>query len=65
MPRELVDYTVLAGDPTYIAKQLAHVIRPEVSSITIRPHAVPGERVEDVVKSFAKDVMPKVMQLTS
>ena len=65
MPRELVDYTVLAGDPNYIAKQLAHVMRPEVSSITIRPHAVPGERVEDVVKSFAKDVMPKVMQLTS
>jgi 5,10-methylenetetrahydromethanopterin reductase len=65
MPRKLVDYTVLAGDAEHVTEQLARVMRPEVSSITIRPHAVAGERVEDVIKSFAEDVMPKVVQLTN
>ncbi len=65
MPRELVDYTVLAGDAERVANQLAKVMRPEVGSITIRPHAVPGESVEDVVRSFANDVIPRVSRLVN
>ena len=65
MPRELVDYTVLAGDAARVADQLAKVMRPEVGSITIRPHAVPGESVEDVVRSFANDVIPRVSRLVN
>jgi 5,10-methylenetetrahydromethanopterin reductase len=63
MPREVVEYTVLAGDAQRVAEQLARVMRPEVGSITIRPHAVPGESIDEVLKTFAVDVMPRVERL--
>ena len=65
LPREVVDYTVLAGDATRCAEQLAGVVRPEVGSITIRPHAAPGESVKDVIRAFAVDVMPRVERLVA
>ncbi|MGI9334598.1 MAG: LLM class flavin-dependent oxidoreductase [Gammaproteobacteria bacterium] len=63
MPPEVVEYTVLAGDAGRVAEQLARVMRPEVGSITVRPHAVAGEPVEEVVRAFAEDVMPRVEHL--
>lgn len=63
LPREIVEAMALAGDPEHVARQLAGVLRPEVGSITIRPHCVPGESVEDVVRAFAEEVMPRVAQL--
>jgi len=65
LPREVVDTTVLAGDAAHCAEQLAAVVRPEVGSITIRPHAAPGESVEDVIRAFAVDVMPRVEHLVA
>ena len=63
MPREIVDYTVLAGDADRVAEQLAGVLRPEITSVTIRPHCVAGESIESVVRAFAEDVMPRVERL--
>jgi 5,10-methylenetetrahydromethanopterin reductase len=65
MPAEVVEYTVLAGDAERVANQLARVIQPEISNITIRPHAVPGESLDEVIRSFAEDVMPRVLRLSN
>lgn len=62
MPPEVVEYTVLAGDSDRVAKQLARVMRPEIESVTIRPHAVPGEPLDAVIGAFAEDVMPRVQR---
>ena len=53
VPDALVRSTVLAGDAEHVARQLAGVLRPEVGSITIRPHCVEGESAEDVIRLFA------------
>ena len=60
MPPEIVEHTVLAGSAERVAGQLARVLRPEITSITIRPHCVAGESIEAVVRAFAEDVMPRV-----
>ena len=65
MPRELVEHTVLAGDAQRVAEQLARVMRPEIGSLTIRPHAAPGEPLDEVIRAFAEDVMPRVERLTA
>ena len=65
MPRELVEYTVLAGDAQRVAEQLARVMHPEIGSLTIRPHAAPGEPLDEVIRAFAEDVMPRVERLTA
>ena len=65
MPRELVEYTVLAGDAQRVAEQLARVMRPEIGSLTIRPHAAPGEPLDEVIRAFAEDVMPRAERLTA
>ena len=64
MPREVVLSTVLAGDAEQVARQLAGVLRPEVGSITVRPHCVEGESVGEVIRAFAEEVMPRVERLT-
>ena len=60
MPEEVVDHTVLAGNAEHVADRLARVSRPEIDSITVRPHRVPGEPVEAVIEAFANEVMPRV-----
>ena len=50
-------------DTLAVARQLAAVLRPEVGSITIRPHCVEGESVEEVIRSFAEEVIPQVERL--
>ena len=61
MPREIVEHTVLAGSAARVAEQLAAALRPEIASITIRPHCVPGESVHAVVRAFAEEVMPRAL----
>ncbi len=63
VPDALIRSTVLAGDPERVARQLAGVLRPEVGSVTIRPHRVEGESVEDVIRLFAQEVMPRAVRL--
>jgi 5,10-methylenetetrahydromethanopterin reductase len=60
LPDEVLERTVLAGRPDRVAEQVARMLRPEVSQITIRPHAVPGQRVDAVLRAFARDVMPRI-----
>ena len=64
MPPEIVEHTVLAGNSEHVAERLATVLRPEIASITIRPHCVPGESVGAVVRTFAEIVMPRAVQLS-
>ena len=52
MPEEVVDHTVLAGNAEHVADRLARVSRPEIDSITVRPHRVPGEPVEAVIRGI-------------
>ena len=65
MPPEVVEHTVLAGSAEHVARQLARALRPRIGSITIRPHCVPGESVEAVVRAFAEDVMPRAARLAA
>ena len=65
LPEQVVEATVLAGDPQRVAEQLAGVLRREVATITIRPHHVAGDSVESVIRAFAQDVMPRVAQILS
>ena len=63
MPSEIIEHTVLAGSVERVAEQLAAALRPEIASITIRPHCVPGESVDSVVRAFAEEVMPRALRL--
>ena len=65
MPPEIVEHTVLAGNAERVAERLAAALRPEIASITIRPHCVPGESVDAVVHAFAEDVMPQALRLAA
>ena len=65
VPPEIVEHTVLAGSTEHVADRLAAVLRPEIASITIRPHSVPGESVDAVVRAFAEDVMPRAERLAA
>jgi 5,10-methylenetetrahydromethanopterin reductase len=61
LPREAVERTVLAGRPDGVAKRVSAALTPEVSRVTIRPHAVPGRSVGAVLQSFVQEVMPRVL----
>lgn len=63
MPSDVVDLTVLAGSVEQVSEQLARIMRAEIGSITIRPHAVPGESLDEVIRAFALDVIPQVRKL--
>ncbi len=65
MPPEIVEHTVLAGNAERVAQRLAAVLRPEIASITIRPHCVAGESLAAVVRAFAEDVMPRALRLAA
>ena len=65
MPHEIVTHTVLAGSVERVAERLAAALRSEVTSITIRPHCVPGDSVDAVVRAFAEEVMPRALRLAA
>jgi 5,10-methylenetetrahydromethanopterin reductase len=60
MPREIVESMVLAGNAARCAEQLARGFGPRITHLTVRPHAVPGQDVADVIRAFARDVVPRV-----
>jgi 5,10-methylenetetrahydromethanopterin reductase len=60
LPAEAVDKTALAGRPEAITARIAAALRPGITGITIRPHAVPGRTVGPVLKSFAEAVIPRL-----
>lgn len=63
MPREVVESMVLAGNPESCARQLAAALHDRITSVTVRPHAVKGGRVSDVLQSFIGTVMPRALAL--
>ncbi len=63
MPREVVESMVLAGNPERCARQLARGLGPRITHLTIRPHTVPGQDVGEVLTAFARDVVPRALQL--
>ena len=63
LPVEAVRKTVLAGNPERVAAQVAEVLRPEITNLTIRPHGLPGQGVAPVLRAFAEEVMPRVERL--
>jgi 5,10-methylenetetrahydromethanopterin reductase len=64
MPREVVESMVLAGNAARCAEQLARGLHPRITHLTVRPHAVPGQDVADVIRVFAQDVVPRVHRIT-
>lgn len=60
LPAEAVERTALAGRPDAVAARIAAALRPGITGITIRPHAVPGRGVGPVLTSFAEHVIPKL-----
>jgi 5,10-methylenetetrahydromethanopterin reductase len=60
LPMEVVNASMLAGNPARVAGLIAPMLKPEVAGITIRPHACAGTGVADVMRSFVQDVMPLV-----
>ncbi len=58
LPLDVVDVSMLAGTPARVAARIAPMLRPEVTGITIRPHSCPGAGVDDVMRSFMRDVVP-------
>ena len=63
LPSALVESMVLAGDVERVAQQLARAMHPRVDTITMRPHALPGQSVAPVVRAFAEQVLPRAMVL--
>lgn len=61
MPRAVVESMVIAGNPERCAEQLARGLSPSIRHLTMRPHAVPGQDVSDVVRAFAEVVVPRVL----
>jgi len=60
LPDDVLQRTVLVGQPEQIAAQIERVLRPEVKQIIIRPHVIPGQSVDVVIRKFAETVMPLV-----
>lgn len=63
LPEEVVESMVLAGDPERVAAQLAKALHPRVTQLTIRPHAIRGQHVGAVIRSFAEEVVPRALHL--
>lgn len=60
MPRAVVESMVIAGNAERCAEQLARGLGPSITHLTMRPHAVPGQDVADVVRAFMQEVVPRV-----
>jgi 5,10-methylenetetrahydromethanopterin reductase len=62
LPMEVVDASMVAGSPARVAARIAPMLRPEVSGVTIRPHACTGTGtgIDNVMRVFVQDVMPRL-----
>jgi 5,10-methylenetetrahydromethanopterin reductase len=58
VPREIVESMVLAGNSARCARQLARGLVPRITHLAVRPHAVPGQDVTEVVRRFIGEVVP-------
>lgn len=63
MPRKVVESMVLAGNPESCARQLATALHDRINSVTVRPHAVKGQKVAEVLRAFSEKVVPRALEL--
>lgn len=63
VPREVVESMVLAGSPARCAAQLARGLVPRITHLTVRPHALPGQDVAEVIRRFMDEVVPRAHQI--
>jgi 5,10-methylenetetrahydromethanopterin reductase len=63
LPREAVETMVLAGNAESVARQLARALHPRVTQLTVRPHAIKGQPIAAVIRSFAEQVVPRAFEL--
>jgi 5,10-methylenetetrahydromethanopterin reductase len=63
VPREVVESMVLAGNPARCAGQLARGLVPRITHLTVRPHALPGQDVAEVIRRFVGEVVPGALQI--
>jgi 5,10-methylenetetrahydromethanopterin reductase len=63
LPREAVESMVLAGNAESVAQQLARALHPRVTQLTVRPHAIKGQPIAAVIRSFAEQVVPRAFEL--
>jgi 5,10-methylenetetrahydromethanopterin reductase len=63
LPREAVETMVLAGNAEGVAHQLARALHSRVSQLTVRPHAIKGQKIAEVIRSFAEQVVPRALAL--
>lgn len=59
IPQEIVDSMALSGDSDRVASLLRQALHPKITQVTLRPHAVPGEKLATVIQSFKTEVIPK------
>ena len=62
-PEEAVEAMALAGNPERVARQLARALHPRITNVTLRPHAMKGQKIGEVIRAFAEDVMPRALAL--
>lgn len=60
LPMDVVDASMLAGGPARVATRIMPMLRPEVTGMTIRPHACHGTGVDDVMRAFVREVVPRL-----
>jgi 5,10-methylenetetrahydromethanopterin reductase len=63
LPRAAVETMVLAGNSESVARQLARALHPRVTQLTVRPHAIRGQPVAAVIRSFAEQVVPHALKI--
>jgi hypothetical protein len=54
---------VLGGNAERCAMQLARALDPRITSVMVRPHAIAGDNVGNVLKEFAEEVFPTALEL--
>jgi len=60
LPRQAVESMAIVGSPERAADQVASALRPGISRIVIRMHALPGGSIVPMLRSFVEEVMPSV-----
>jgi 5,10-methylenetetrahydromethanopterin reductase len=58
LPRQAVESMAVVGSPERVADQVASALRPGISRIVIRMHALPGGSIVPMLRSFVEEVMP-------
>jgi 5,10-methylenetetrahydromethanopterin reductase len=60
LSRQAVESMAIVGGPERAADQVASALRPGISRIVIRMHALPGGSIVPMLRSFVEEVMPSV-----